>query len=319
VVHRAYLQDDWKVNNRLTINLGLRYDIKEPITEKYNRLDYALNPNIASPIGPMAAANIAALKLNIPGQFASLYDNLASLKGGMQFVGQNGIPAMPAHIDYTGIQPRVGFAYRLKGELVMRGGYGMYVINPNNDWMQTAGFSNNTSLVNSNDGGRTPIAGVMNNPFPSGINTPPGSSLGPLTYAGKNINWFSPNFKLPRSHQFSVGFQYQISQAGTLEASYVGNRAAHTQSNFPFDPNYDQCSVMYGAPTPAGFASPAAYCNQTLPNPFQGLAPFQGTSMYTSSTISLNQLERQFPQFTGGTEYGLNSGPRLVQLAAGQL
>jgi hypothetical protein len=305
-----YLQDDRKVNNRLTINLGLRYDINEPITEKYNRLDYALNPNIASLIGPMAAAHIAALKLNIPAQFASLYDNLASLKGGMQVVGQNGIPAMPAHIDYTGIQPRVGFAYRLKGKLVMRGGYGMYVINPNNDWMQTAGFSNNTSLVNSNDGGRTPIAGVMNNPFPSGINTPPGSSLGPLTYAGKSINWFSPNFKLPRSHQFSVGFQYQISQAGTLEASYVGNRAAHTQPNFPVDvnPNYDQCSVMYGAPTPAGFASPAAYCNQTLPNPFQGLAPFQGTSMYTSSTISLNQLERQFPQFTGGTEYGLNSG-----------
>jgi hypothetical protein len=165
-------------------------------------------------------------------------------------------------------------------------------------------------LVNSNDGGRTPIPGVMNNPFPSGINTPPGSSLGSLTFAGKNINWFNPNFKLPRSHQFSVGFQYQISQAGTLEASYVGNRAAHTQANFPFDvnPNYDQCSVMYGAPTPAGFASPAAYCNQTLPNPFQGLAPFLGTSMYTSSTISLNQLERQFPQFTGGTEYGLNTG-----------
>jgi hypothetical protein len=305
-----YLQDDWKVSNRLTINLGLRYDINAPITEKYNRLDYAFNPNIANPIGPMAIANIAALKLNIPAQFASLYSDLANLKGGMQFAGQNGNSAMPAHIDWTGIQPRIGFALRLKGKLVMRGGYGAYMVNPNNDWQQTAGFSNNTSLVTSNDGGRTPIQTMMNNPFPSGINTPPGSSLGPLTYAGKSINWFNPNFKLPRSHQFSVGFQYQISQSGTLEASYVGNRAAHTQSNFPFDvnPNYDQCSVMYGAPTPAGFASPAAYCNQTLPNPFQGLAPFLGTSMYTSSTISLNQLERQFPQFTGGTEYGLNTG-----------
>ena len=115
---------------------------------------------------------------------------------------------------------------------------------------------------------------------------------------------------LPRRIQFSFGFQYQISQGGTLDVSYVGNRAAHNQSNFPFDlnPNYLQCSVMYGAPTPAGFASPAAYCNQNLPNPFQGLAPFIGTSMYTSSTISLNQLQRQFPQFTGGTEYGLNDG-----------
>ncbi len=55
-----YLQDDWKVSSRLTINLGLRYDINEPITEKYNRLDYAFDPNITSPIGPMAIQNIAS-------------------------------------------------------------------------------------------------------------------------------------------------------------------------------------------------------------------------------------------------------------------
>lgn len=305
-----YLQDDWKVNNRLTVNWGLRYDINEPVTEKYNRLNYAFDPNVASPIGPMAIANIATRNLKIPAQYASLYNNLANMKGGLQFAGVNGNPAMPAHIDWTGIQPRIGFALRLKDKLVMRGGYGMYVVNPNNDWMQTQGFSNNTPLVDSNDGGRTPIQGVMNNPFPNGINRPPGSSLGPLTYAGKNINWFNPNFIMPRSHQFSFGFQYQVSQAGTLDVSYVGSRAAHTQTNFPFDlnPNWHSCSVMYGAPTPAGFASPAAYCNQNLPNPFQGLAPFIGTSLYSSSTISLNQLQRQFPQFTGGTEYGFNAG-----------
>ncbi|HWC99331.1 MAG TPA: carboxypeptidase regulatory-like domain-containing protein [Candidatus Sulfopaludibacter sp.] len=305
-----YIQDDWKVNSRLTVNVGLRFDINAPITEKYNRLDYAFDPNVANPIGPMAVANIQKLGLTVPSQYASLYSNLANLKGGLRFVGVNGAPNSPANIDWTGIQPRIGFAFRLKDKLVMRGGYGMYVVNPNNDWMQTAGFSNNTPLNNSNDGGRTPIQGVMNNPFPNGINLPPGSSLGPLTFAGKSINWFNPDFKLPRSNQFSFGFQYQVNQNGTLDISYVGNRVAHTQTNFPFDVNpfYDSCSVMYGAPTPAGFSSPAAYCNQTLPNPFQGLAPFIGTSMYTSSTISLNQLLRQYPQFTGGTEYGLNDG-----------
>jgi hypothetical protein len=307
-----YLQDDWKVNSRLTVNLGLRYDINEPISEKYNRLDYAFDPNVANPIGPMAVANIAALKLQIPSQFQYLYNNLANLKGGMQFAGTNGHSAMPANIDWTGIQPRAGFAYRLKDKLVMRGGYGAYMVNPNNDWMQTNGFSNNTPLNNSNDGGRTPIQGVMNNPFPTGINLPTGSSLGPLTFAGKGFSWFNPNFKLPRSHQFSFGFEYQVSQAGTIDASYVANRAAHTQSNFPFNvnPQYDSCSVMYGATVPSGSSSPtpAAYCNQTLPNPFQGLAPFIGTSMYTSSTISLSNLERQYPQFGGGTEYGLNDG-----------
>ncbi len=305
-----YIQDDWKVNSRLTLNMGLRYDINEPVTEKYNRLDAAFDPNIASPIGSMVANNIASLKLQIPAQYASLYAGLSNLKGGMTFAGANGNSPMPAKIDWTGIQPRIGGAYRISDKLVARAGYGIYIVNPNNDWLQTAGFSNNTSLVNSNDGGRTPIQGVMNNPFPSGINLPTGSSLGPVTYAGKSINWFNPNFILPRSHQFSAGFEYRVSQTSTLEASYVGSRAAHTQSNIPFDinPSYEQCSVLYGAKAPAGFASPAAYCNQTLPNPFQGLAPFLGTSMYTNSTISLNQLQRQFPQFTGGTEYGLNDG-----------
>jgi len=287
--------------------------LNEPISEKYNRLDAAFNPNAPSPIAAMVTANIAkGLSAPIPPQFASLYANLPNnIKGSMEFAGQNGYSSLAGNIDYTGIQPRIGFAYRLRDKLVVRGGYGMYIINPGNDWMITNGFSNNTSLVSSTDGsGRLPIQGVMNNPFPNGINLPTGSSLGALTYAGKSVNWFSPTFRLPRSNQFSAGIQYQISQAGTLDVSYVGNRAAHTQTNFPFDvnPNYDQCSVMYGAATPAGFASPAAYCNQTLPNPFQGLAPFLGTSLYTSATTSLNQLMRQYPQFTGGTEYGLNDG-----------
>lgn len=307
-----YLQDDWKVSSRLTVNLGLRYDINQAPSEKYNRLNYAFNPNAPSPIGALVAANIAKGLPGgaIPAQYASLYSSLSNIKGSMEFAGANGNPNKPANTDLTAIQPRFGFAYRLKDRLVLRGGFGQYMVNPNNDWLQSYGFSNNTSLVNSNDGGRTPIAGVMQNPFPSGINLPTGSSAGPLTYAGKSFNWFNPNFKLPRSSQFSAGFQYGITRSGTLDVSYVGNRVAHEQTNAPFDinPNYLQCSVMYGATTPPGFASPAAYCNQTLPNPFQGLAPFLGTSLYTSTTTSLNQLSRQFPQFTGGTEYGLNDG-----------
>ncbi len=210
-----YLQDDWKVSSRLTLNLGLRYDLNMPVTEKYNRLDEAFNPNAPSPIAAMVTANIAkGLSGPIPAQFASLYSSLSNIKGSMEFAGQNGYPSTAANIDYTKIQPRVGFAYKLKDKLVMRGGYGMYAINPNNDWLITNGFSNNTPLVTSTDGAsRIPVQGMMNNPFPNGINVPTGSSQGALTYAGKSVNWFNPNFKVPVSNQFSVGFQYQVSQA----------------------------------------------------------------------------------------------------------
>ncbi len=305
-----FLQDNWQVTHRLTLNMGLRWDINEPVTEKYNRLDAAFNPNVASPIAPLVTSNIQALGLKIPSQFAGLYAGLASLKGSMEFAGKNGYSSKAANIDYLGIQPRIGFAYRVTEKMVARGGYGMYIVNPNNDWLINTGFSNNTPLVTSNDGGRTPIPNAIANPFPSGINAPPGASQGAFTQAGRSVNWFNPDFKYPVANQFSLSLQYQVSRQSTLEASYVGNRVAHTQSNIGFDlnPNSHQCSVLYGAPTPAGFANPAAYCNQNLPNPFQGLAPFIGTSMYTSSTITLNQLERPFPQFTGGTEYGLNTG-----------
>lgn len=305
-----FVQDNWQVNHRLTLNLGLRYDVNAPITEKYNRLNYAFNPNASSPLGAQVMSNIASLNLNIPSQYQYLYNNLANLKGSMQFVGVNGHSNMPANIDWFGIQPRIGFAYRVKDKLVMRGGYGMFIINPNNDWMQTYGFSNNTPLVDTNDSGRTPVQNAMSNPFPSGVQVPPGASLGPLTYAGRGFNWFNPNFKYPVSNQFSFGFEYQTTRDSTLEVSYVGSRAAHTQSSYPWDlnPNYHDCGVLYGATAPAGFANPAAWCNQNLPNPFQGLAAFAGSSYFTSSTISLNQLMRPFPQFTGGTEYGFNTG-----------
>ncbi|HKE24127.1 MAG TPA: carboxypeptidase-like regulatory domain-containing protein [Bryobacteraceae bacterium] len=305
-----FVQDNWQVNHRLTINWGLRYDVNAPNTEKYNRLNAAFNPNAPSPLAALVPANIKALNLNIPPQFASLYNNLSNLTGSMEFAGKNGYSTYPANIDWFGIQPRIGFAYRFKDKLVARGGYGMFIINPSNDWQQTYGFSNNTPMVDSLDGGRTPVLNAMSNPFPNGVQVPPGSSLGPLTYVGRGFNWFNPNFKYPVSNQFSVGFQYQVSQLSTLEVSYVGSRAAHTQSNFPWDlnPSYHQCSVLYGASTPAGFANPAAYCNQSVPNPFQGIAAFAGTSYYSAATISLNQLMRPFPQFTGGTEDGFNTG-----------
>ena len=220
-------------------------------SEKYNRLNYAFDPNAPSPIGAMVAANIAKGLPGgaIPAQYASLYAGLSNIKGSMGFAGVNGNPGRAAYTDLSAIQPRVGFAYRVKDRLVVRGGFGQFMVNPTNDWLQTYGFSNNTSLVNSNDGGRTPILDAMQNPFPTGINRPTGSSLGALTYAGKSFNWFNPNFILPRSSQFSAGIQYGVSRSATLDVSYVGNRVAHEQTNAPFDinPNYLSCSVMYGA------------------------------------------------------------------------
>lgn len=288
-----YIQDDWKVTRRLSLNLGLRWDYNGPPDEKWNRLNRGFNPNAPSPIAQQ-----------IPAAMLELYPQLRNLKGGLEFAGVGGNPRIVANRDWNNIQPRVGVAYQLASRVVMRGGYGLYYMNPNNNYLQYAGFSISTPLVNSLDGGRTYIQHVLSNPFPDGVKTPPGASLGYLTYVGQNTNWFDPTFRIPKVHQFSFGFQFQVTRVSTFEVSYVGSRTIGANDERAFNvPTLDfrrKCNLLEGG-------SPA-YCNEQIPNPFKGIAAFAGTAFYTADRISRYQLNRPFPQFNGDmTRQGLNT------------
>lgn len=279
-----YFQDDWKVTRRLTLNLGLRWDYNLPPDEKYNRLNRGFNPMAPSPIAS-----------KIPADMLALYPQLRDLKGGLEFAGVNGNPRIVGIKDTNNWQPRIGAAFQLTQRLVMRGGYGLYYMNPNNDFLLTTGFSTSTPLVNSLDGGRTLIPNLLSNPYPNGINVPAGSSLGYATFLGQNFTWYNPNMRIPYVHQFSFGFQFQLSPASTLDVSYVGSRTVGANSERDFNiPSADfrkQCNLLEGG-------SPA-YCNEQVPNPFRGIEEFRGTSFYTAPTISRFQINRPFPQFNG--------------------
>lgn len=287
-----YFQDDWKVSRRLTLNLGLRWDYNGPPDEKYNRLNHGFDGKQASPL----ASQISAANL-------LLYPQLRNLTGGFQFAGVNGQPTIAGDRNFNTFQPRAGFAYSWTDKLVMRGGWGLYFLNPNNDFLQTAGFSTNTPIVDSVDGGRTPLPNVLSNPYPTGIATPPGSSQGALTFVGRNNNWFNPTFNMPKVHQFSFGFQYQTSQTSTLEVSYVGSRSVDLNNQKDYNiPSLDvrkQCNIQEGG-------SPA-FCNALVPNPFRGIQSFAGTTFFTAATISRFSMSRPFPQFDGNLlEQGRN-------------
>lgn len=287
-----YIQNDWKATRRLTLNLGLRWDYNGPPDEKYNRLNRGFNPTVTSPVAAQ-----------IPADMLAQYPNLRNLKGGLAFAGVDGQPRIVSKRDWNNFQPRVGAAFQISSKLVMRGGYGVNYLNPNNNYLQTAGFSTSTPIVNSLDGGRTPIANVLGNPYPEGIAKPSGAALGPLTFVGRNTSWFNENFWTPFVRQFSFGFQYQLTTRGALEASYVGTRTVGANSEKAYNiPSLDfrkQCNLMEGG-------SPA-YCDAALPNPFRNVAAFLGTGHYTSATLSRYQLNRPFPQYTGDmTELGRN-------------
>ncbi|MDX2151350.1 MAG: TonB-dependent receptor [Bryobacteraceae bacterium] len=279
-----FFQDDWKVSRKLTLNLGLRWDFNQGPTEKYDRINQEFNLN-----APAQFIN------DIPADMLALYPNLRNLKGGLEFAGVKGKSRVVGDNDLNNWQPRIGAAYQLNSKLVLRGGYGLYFLNPNNDFHKTTGFSTSTPLVNTLDDSRTLASNnLLGNPYPNGINRPSGASLGYNTFVGQNYTWYNPTMKTPYVHQFSVGFQYQISQASTVEVSYVGSRTRNSNTerdlNIPSDVR-QRCSLLEGG-------NPN-YCNEQITNPFKGVEAFRGTGFYTANTLSRYQLSRPYPQFNG--------------------
>ncbi|MFO0363488.1 MAG: TonB-dependent receptor domain-containing protein, partial [Acidobacteriota bacterium] len=277
-----YFQDDWKVSRKLTLNLGLRYDINAPASEKYNRINRGFDP--------------AASSLTVPG---------LNLRGGLQFAGVGSNAANSGDLYRNTWQPRIGVAYQLTDRLVLRGGFGRYYMNPSNNNLRSLGFETNTPVVASLDDGRTPIAGLLANPLPNGFARPAGAGLGSATFVGRDFNHWTPNFKLPGIDQFSLGFQYQVNTRSVLDVSYIGSRTRNHETeiarNIPSAAFMRQCDALQG-----GIPN---FCNDQLPNPFRGNTAFTGTPFFTASTLSRYQLNRPFPHFNGNLlQQGLNDG-----------
>ena len=295
-----WIQDDWRVSNRLSLNLGLRWDFNVPPYERFNRMDRGFDPTAASPLNQMINQQ------QFPGY---------SVSGGLLFAGVNGQPRTATNTYMKAIQPRVGLAYRFREKLVVRGGWGRYYLNPSNTYIQSSGFNTATQLVSSNDGGRTPIPNLIANPFPNGLLLPAGASQGADTFVGQTFTVANPKFILPHNDQFSFGVQYQVGKHSKLDASYVGSRGNNldaTQSINPIPLSLrKQCDAWEGGT--------AAYCQALIPNPFLPTGSVQRHILLLQPHAgprdpdgSLSSIQR----------HHVSQGQRgeiLVQLDAGQL
>lgn len=288
--YAPWVQNDWKISRRLTLNLGFRWDINTPPNERYNRLNRGFDRTTASPLDRLVDR--------------AKYPGFPQIKGGLLFAGTEGSLRNASDTDWNNFQPRIGAAYSLNDKMVLRGGWGLYFVNPNNDYLQFNGFQITTDIVSTNDGGRTPVANTVGNPFPQGIAVPAGSAGGLNTFAGRGFNFVNLGFQVPKVHQFSFGLQYQLPWESKLEVSYVGNRTLGLQTTRPFnEPDLalrQKCNPLEGG-------NPA-FCNELLPNPFFGLEPFRGTARFTSATLSRWELSRPYPQFPAFTEVARNDG-----------
>jgi hypothetical protein len=199
-----FFQDDWKVSNKLTVNLGLRWDYETPQTERFDQQNRGFAATAASP-------------LQVPG---------LNLKGGLLFTdSSNRTPFTP---DKNNFQPRIGAAYQFAPKTVFRGGYGISYL-PTFDTGFNHGFAITNAMVTSTDGGLTP-ANTLRNPFPDGYLAPLGRSLGLGTLLGQGFSYGYQNRDIPYVHQFSFGIQHELPGRILVDASYSGSRTRSLQT-----------------------------------------------------------------------------------------
>jgi hypothetical protein len=201
-------------------------------------------------------------------------------------------------------------AYSLDEKTVLRAGYGKYFLNPTSQG-NNAGFSLGTELIASTDGGRTPTY-RLSNPWPNEIQTPPGSSLGPETFLGRSPNFSNPDFVVPNVHQFSVGVQRELPWRVSLEATYAGSRSYDLEAGFGA---YNEPSAAFQAQCDVTLGGSRTLCDQQLPNPYFGVAGFEGTTRFTNPTLSRFELNRPFPAFGGITRNQNNIGKLIYDSA----
>lgn len=269
-----FLQDDWRILPKLTLNLGLRWNIETGFKERHNRwADF--NPSVANPL--------------------SAYTGLP-FTGGAQYLGVSGNPSRtwPTTNKFA---PRAGFAYELAPTTVVRGGFSiMYLPTSERGFGDsTIGYSQSTPYV-ATINGRTPV-NTVDNPFPSGVLLPQGSAAGVDVGAGSSVSAFVYHNPVSYQQQWNFGVEQSLPKGMVFSLNYAGSHGVHLPLNWR--PN-DLNPKYFGAP---GDQTQVAYLQTLVSNPFYGSS---ATGTLASPTVQRAQLLAAFPQYTPNT--GMQNG-----------
>ncbi|MGH9723255.1 MAG: hypothetical protein ACRD8O_23845, partial [Bryobacteraceae bacterium] len=293
----VFIQNDWKVRRNLTLNLGLRYDVQVPWVERWNRVNNGFDYNAKNPLSDRIIAkwkeNKAAYDRTNP-RFP-YPDPPAAILGGKSFVQPNGRRRI-YNTDWQNIQPRIGIAWQFHRRTVLRTGFGIFHRTATQAG-QTDGFSLATGFTRSIDGDITPSAGLtgpysLQNPFPDGIVQPTGRELGLLTNAGNAVSYDAALRPIPRTFQYSFGFQHRGFWKVLFDVSYVGSMTSRDAMAV----NTDYWPYEFNQ---AAQALPA-FGDTTVPNPFYGILPVNRTRG-SGVTVARRELFRQYPLFANVT------------------
>lgn len=317
-----YFQDDWKVNQKLTLNLGLRYEWSTPYSERYNRVEFS------------DFTGDSGIKIDLSGGKPTLQAlglGPKELVGTTLFPNTSNMRHVP--VDRNNWGPRLGFAYQLAQNTVIRGGAGVYYgmsVATNFQYPGTA-FRKSATMFFTLDNFNTRAA-TLANPFPSGLTGPQNETYGKLAEWGyANANDLGTTAAQNADiYQWNLGVQHLLPGKVVVAVDYSANRSTHLPfGGYSSTRNRDFISSALLAKliknpkflAIGGTGAPSDSLFTPVTNPFCSL--FGGTgcgynagpaifnepdSQYGNATIPLANLLRPYPQFDGDFE-GL---PRLV-------
>jgi len=266
-----FVQDDWRITPKLTLNLGLRWEYESPMSERYNRQNAGFAFDATNPL----QSQVTGL----------------TLKGGLLFT--DGSHRLPFVRDLNNWGPRLGAAYRPFKNTVIRGGFGTnYSVT-----FQTGGntgFSANTSYIASNDSGLTPATTLLN-PFPTGVNQPTGSSAGLATQLGQGFSFADPNRTIPKVYNYSLAIQHQLPWATLVEVAFAGNYGTQLSVSKAINFLPRSFYVLPGGTPPV----PSTTLLGQVTNPMAG--KIAGSSLNNATTAYQN-LQIPYPEFGGISE-----------------
>src|SRR5438270_3970525 len=332
-----YVQDDWKVTPRLTVNIGLRYEWSTPYTERFNRLqfnDFTAATGISIPLNRDASRTFPQF-----GQIGEI----------------RGISAFPSSghrnspVDRNNWAPRLGFAYQLTSNTVLRGGAGVfYGMNVATNF-QYAGpaFAKTANMYFSKDDfatqsaclGPSPTQPTCTSPFPAGLAPPQGTKYGKLAQwgFGNSSDLDTGTVRNAEIYQWNLGIQHLLPGQIVIGVDYSANRSTHLpwaganvstrNRNFISSPVRNALVNTLNPTHDPGSTAVTDYLNTEVANPFQCFfttgAALTGSwcpaspifsaadvadSRYVDDTIPQQLLLEPYPQFDGGFE-GL---PKLI-------
>ncbi len=284
--YSVYAIDDWRVNNRLTVNLGLRW---EGLPHAYDSEDAAAN-FYRSRYNPSQAATFlpsGALDTNGPGfdtVSGIILSDVRFYLNGIGLAGRNGVPRGLVNNHWNTFAPRIGFAFDLTGnqKTILRAGAGIFYERLAGNEMYNLGQNTVPFAYQS----------APNNVYfdnPSKTFTTGQTAAAPYFPPG-NIWALDPDYEIPTAVQWSLGIQQQLRENAVMSVTYVGNSNYHQSQGRninPLDPNDTERRLGVCGGT-CGFSGAAL--NANLYRPYQGWGAISLMEMGSNSNYNSLQV-----------------------------